>query len=446
MVLDDDNELFDISIIPASSGRQTNYTYCYVQLSLPVASEQTEPQSDLLNPWIPVISSLHPNWQASWSPCKMGKDKKLWCRISGMSGNGSKSNWERDLAVITDTIRKLGVNISSAWPTANGQMAVMVMSHVQEVSFLTSKSPLSITLPNQDPPASGHRLPSHIEIIASYKQIDPVYAFEVIITGIGDYDCSFVLHLDRYFTTLTETDGTPFFCSSRVPETNVYCVILSSWQATKTVLSDTELFDKHVCSCTPNIAYPRLLWEVNMMGAFAQRAVTTINKAGEILEARLDQFESKINEIHRETTVNLNAVEQRIGAMENSIQQITGAVMQMGLALQNMQMALMAQHCRAQIADHRSSLYHRHESLIRKLDRAQNSQEEDAIGAELDILSKKIEEADEQLTKTDRTITGIATSPPQHPQQPMTPTPSTPANLNRHTIPSTPDSPLAAKR
>ncbi|KAK0485577.1 hypothetical protein EDD18DRAFT_1360903 [Armillaria luteobubalina] len=196
VVLNDNNELYDITVIPASSRRFSNNTFCYVRLSMPVASKQMEPRPDLLNLWIPVLSSLHPNWQASWSPCKMGKDKKLWCRINGMSGNGSKSNWDKDLAVIMDAICKLGVNVSSSWSTANGQMGVVVLSHIADVSFLMSKSPLSITLPNQDLSVSGHCHPSRIDITAPYKQIDPTYAFEVVITGIGDYDHSFALHLD----------------------------------------------------------------------------------------------------------------------------------------------------------------------------------------------------------------------------------------------------------
>ncbi|KAK0493403.1 hypothetical protein EDD18DRAFT_1356843 [Armillaria luteobubalina] len=289
-----------------------------------------------------------------------------------------------DLAVITDAICKLGVNVSSSWSTANSQMGVVVLSHIADVSFLTSKSPLSITLPNQDPSVSGHCHPSCIDITAPYKQIDPTYAFKVVITGIGDYNHSFALHLDQYFTTLTEPDSTSFFRSSCIPETDVYCIVLSSWEAMKMVLSNMEFFDQHVHSSTPNVAYPCLLWE-----------------AGDMLEARLDLFESKINEICKETSANLNAVEQQISAMENGIQQITSAIMQMGLALQDTQMALMAQHHRSQIANHRSSLYCRHETLIRKLDRAQNSQEEDTVNAELNIVSQKIEEMDEQLNEFD---------------------------------------------
>ncbi|KAK0483071.1 hypothetical protein EDD18DRAFT_1112211 [Armillaria luteobubalina] len=406
VVLDDNNELYNIM--------------------------QTEPRPDLLNPWIPVLSSLNLNWQASWSPCKMGKDKKLWCRISGMSGNSSKSNWDKDLAVITDAIRKLGVNISSSWSTVNGQMGVVVLSHIADVSFLMSKSPLSITLPNQDPSVSGHHHPSRIDITAPYKQIDPTYVFKVVITRIGDYDHSSTLHLNRYFTTLTEPDSTSFLRSSHIPETDVYCVVLSSWEVMKTVLSNMEFFDQHVHSSTPNVTYPCLLWEVNMMGAFAQRAFAAINKAGDMLEARLDLFELKINKIHKETSANLNT--------------ITGAVTQMWLALQDTQMALMAQHRRSQITDHHLSLYHCHETLIRKLDRAQNSQEEDTVNAELDIVSQKIEEMDKQLNEFDRTITGIVAGPPQHPQQIVNPTPLTPTHPNRQPIPSTPESPLAAKR
>ncbi len=330
VVLEDESELFDISVIPASSGRQTLYTYCYIRLALQVASEQNKPRPDLLVLWIPVISSLHPQWSVSWSPCKMGRDKKLWCRISGMSGNGSKSQLGKGCGSGNGHECKLGVNIHSAWPTANGKMAIVVLAYTKEVEFMVSKSPLSITLPNQDPPISGPLVPSHISIGNPYMQIDPVYAFKVVITGVGNYDRSFVLHLDRYFSTLIEPNGTPFFCSSRVPESDIYCVVLSSWEAMKRVLTDTEHFDKHIRSIAPNIAAPHLLWDVNTMGAFAQRAVAAINRAGEILETRLDQFEAKLNDIRCKTSMNFTIIEKRIGVMEDGMKQVAGLLHRWG--------------------------------------------------------------------------------------------------------------------
>ncbi|KAK0473028.1 hypothetical protein IW261DRAFT_1570126 [Armillaria novae-zelandiae] len=82
-------------------------------------------------------------------------------------------------------------------------MATAVLSHVEEDFFITFKAPLSIALPDQEPPMSGALLPSPIFDTAPYMQIDPIYAFKVITTGIGDYDRPFALYLERYFTMFT---------------------------------------------------------------------------------------------------------------------------------------------------------------------------------------------------------------------------------------------------
>ncbi|KAK0233615.1 hypothetical protein IW262DRAFT_1452185 [Armillaria fumosa] len=111
------------------------------------------------------------------------------------------------------------------------------------------------------------------------------------------------------------------------------------------------------------------------------------------IEARLAQFESEINEFRRETATNYTIMDQRLDIVGDTIKQLGDAIV------------LLTQHRRAQIADYRSSLYQQHESLIRKLDVARNSELENAIEHLLDALSERIDEADEQLTEIDRGIT-----------------------------------------
>ncbi|KAK0215462.1 hypothetical protein IW262DRAFT_1465099 [Armillaria fumosa] len=86
-------------------------------------------------------------------------------------------------------------------------------------------------------------------------------------------------------------------------------------------------------------------------------------------------------------------MDQQLDIMGDTIKQLGDAIV------------LLTQHYRAQIADYRSSLYQQHESLIRKLDIAQNSELENAIECLLDVLSERIDKADEQLTEINRGIT-----------------------------------------
>ncbi|PBK92012.1 hypothetical protein ARMGADRAFT_1031472 [Armillaria gallica] len=236
----------------------------------------------------------------------MGKDKKLWYRATRLSGNSSKSNWDRDMAVVTDAMQKLGINVVNAWPAGNGKLAIVVLAYMQEVDFIISKSLLSITLPNQDPPISGSLIPSVITISKPYTQIDPVYAFEVATT--------------------------------------------------KSILTDMDHFNKQVHAVALNITPPCLLWDINTTGAFAKKVVATINNARELLESRLDQFEVKLNNICREALLNFSVVEKRLSVMEDGMKQVTGAITQMRLTLQNTQMAVLVQHQRVQLSDHQSSL------------------------------------------------------------------------------------------
>ncbi|KAK0220170.1 hypothetical protein IW262DRAFT_1297283 [Armillaria fumosa] len=124
-----------------------------------------------------------------------------------------------------------------------------------------------------------------------------------------------------------------------------------------------------------------------------------------VIKARLARLEAEISEIRTETATHFTSIDQRLNDMGNVIKQLAGDVNQIGLTLRNVQLVHLTQHRRAQIADRRSSLYQRYDSLVRKLDIARNSEQERAIEDQLDALSKSIDEADEQLTEVDQVIT-----------------------------------------
>ncbi|KAK0489970.1 hypothetical protein EDD18DRAFT_1417512 [Armillaria luteobubalina] len=166
----------------------------------------------------------------------------------------------------------------------------------------------------------------------------------------------------------------------------------------------------------------------------------------QVINDRLAQFEFEINEIRRETATNFTNLDHRLDDMGNDIKQLADAATQIGLTLRNVQGVLLTQHRRAQLADHRSSLYRQHESLIRRLDIARNPEQENAIEAQLDTLSTWIDEADEQLTEIDQVITSSLATPNHLPRNPMATFSSTSDSACPPSIPIAPKSAQIPKR
>ena len=131
------------------------------------------------------------------SPRKAGTDKTTWICLHGLpaiTGLVARSERrdprldERNKAVIAE-LEKLGFQTISAWAMDKGESAGVVLRFTKDVERALRSSPLKFrTLTNQ---------PIHVNI--PFRQINPIYAFELAVIGAGAYDSSFKDALDTYF-------------------------------------------------------------------------------------------------------------------------------------------------------------------------------------------------------------------------------------------------------
>ncbi|KAJ7851407.1 hypothetical protein B0H14DRAFT_2581433 [Mycena olivaceomarginata] len=139
-------ELYEIEILSSASSNfvDRSSTFCYARLAPSVlnADPDGNPRPDLLNDWIEPLKALHSGWEVGWSPTE---------------------DWKGQETLV-------GVTASSSWSMDRGAVTIVLTSQ-QDVETLIRASPFL--------------LPPHKDTITAcqpYKQIEPIYAFELVIT------------------------------------------------------------------------------------------------------------------------------------------------------------------------------------------------------------------------------------------------------------------------
>ena len=155
--------------------------------SADMAAASTDPRPDLLEKWIDILPTLNSQWSAEWSPQKAGRDKFTWVAVYGLVGT-PRAKFKQ-----TISSQRLGYAISSCWPLDNGNSAGVIMHSHEDASRLRQSSPLTV------------QSPSPITVTTPFKQIQPIYAFELVILGISSYDPTIQSTLDNTLSTEAKT-------------------------------------------------------------------------------------------------------------------------------------------------------------------------------------------------------------------------------------------------
>src|ERR1700683_5125709 len=219
----------DLSTFPikidGSSGKETLSTFCYIRLSDSVSRMAVIPRPDLLWLWAEAIQSAKPEWSIGWSP-QPRKDKKLWVRIAEM-GEVTKESRDKLQAVEKECIAR-GYTILSIFSMTNS--VGVILAQTKHATELINEG---ITVPSISP----HPLPTF-----SFRQIEPVWAFELVISGISCYDFGLVQSLDQYMThTFRDDSGLLFHASCTIDD--YYCFVMRDWPATKLVLLKADAIE-----------------------------------------------------------------------------------------------------------------------------------------------------------------------------------------------------------
>ena len=227
-------ELFKV-VVSSAGPRADRETYCYVCSTVEVASTSNVPCPDLLECWIDILSTLNNEWMVGWSPQRGGKDKSHWVAITGLVGlkNKTKTEFSR---TVTAEIERLGFPIILSFPMNEElQSAGVILRNLADIPCITKASPLlSCTLS-----------PKPISVSANFWQVEPIYAFELAILGVGDYDASFRSTIDSFFIHCSKdhegSSESAFVCSRIIPEYDTYCFTMRDWSAVSQVLANTDV-------------------------------------------------------------------------------------------------------------------------------------------------------------------------------------------------------------
>jgi hypothetical protein len=130
---------------------------------------------------------------------------------------------------------------------------------------------------------SPHPLPAY-----SLRQLEPQWAFELVITGILCYDHKIVYALDQYIHhTFIDVERKSLLQGSRTLD-DCYCFTMHNWQATKEVILQAESIEKHFSQ--QRLSKPTLIYQHNMGGTFVERrgASDEVKKAANKLGSEVD--------------------------------------------------------------------------------------------------------------------------------------------------------------
>jgi hypothetical protein len=161
-----------------SGTKETLSTHCYIRLSEEIRRVDTKPRPDLLWLWAEKIKELKPEWDVAWSP-QSRKDKKLWVRIAEV-GEVTKEDKDK-LRAVEKECHARGYTVQSIFPMRDSVTVILTLqAHAQELIRD------GITIPS----ISHNPLPAY-----PFRQLEPEWAFELVITGISRYDHEIVYAL-----------------------------------------------------------------------------------------------------------------------------------------------------------------------------------------------------------------------------------------------------------
>ncbi|KAJ7920350.1 hypothetical protein B0H13DRAFT_2319546 [Mycena leptocephala] len=247
--------------------------------------------------------------------------------------------------------------------------------------------------------------------LAAFKQVEPIYAFELIITGIGDADPSFMFDLDNYFHhRYIKSNGQSAWVSTRKPDRDCYCFIMEDWNVVKQVLEDNDFYNGRIGSKFPGIQRPRLLWLVNNDNLWRLSYNTSIRSDGDSVMKSIDAINTHLDSMQKENNANFMAIDARFNRAEEGMKAITQAVGDLDNRLQSTQMALFSQHHRSQLQDNRNAYERRIDFLTCRLDIEPSQRKVDQIRAEIENLFEKIETEDKEISSADDAFSA-ATAP-----------------------------------
>jgi hypothetical protein len=165
-----------------------------------------------------------------------------------------------------------------------------------------------------------------------FRQLKPIWAFELAISGISHYDFGLVQSLDQFLThKYYNKDGSLFHSSWTIED--YYCFVMCDWTATKHILLDTDEIEKYFS--WQNLSKPKLIYELNLSGGPIEKygSVDTVKKASLQLGTEVDSLRQEIEDMQRETKQNFATASQQFQSIHNTMGVLTSSLMTLVMQL-----------------------------------------------------------------------------------------------------------------
>jgi hypothetical protein len=175
-----------------------------------------------------------------------------------------------------------------------------------------------------------HPLPAYL-----FHQLEPQWAFELVITGISRYDHEIVYALDQYIHhTFIDAERNSLLQSSCTQD-NYYCFTMQDWQATKEVILQAGSIENHFAQ--QKLSKPMLIYQHNMGGTYAETHGTSdeVKKAAGKLGTKVDAMCKEMDEMRLETTQGFAAANQKFELMNTNMTVLTLTLSTLHSQLQN---------------------------------------------------------------------------------------------------------------
>jgi hypothetical protein len=169
---------------------------------------------------------------------------------------------------------------------ARGYTVISTFSMRDSITIILSRQAHAQSLINDGitvTSISPHPLPAY-----PLCQLEPQWAFELVITGILGYDHEIVYALDQYIHhTFIDMEKKSLLQGSCTLD-DCYRFTMRNWQATKEVILQAESIEKHFS--LQRLSKPTLIYQHNMGGTFIERRGTSdeVKKAANKLGSKVD--------------------------------------------------------------------------------------------------------------------------------------------------------------
>jgi hypothetical protein len=430
-------DLLAFPVRAESSGlKESISTYCYVRLADEVRRLDARPRPDLLWTWAEKIKETKPEWDIAWSP-QPRKDKRLWVRIAE-TGEVLKED-KAKLQAVEKECQSRGYTVQSVFPMRDSVTVILTQqAHAQ--ALIEN----GITIPAISP---------HPLLAYPFRQLEPQWAFELVITGISRYDHEIVYALDQYIHHTFVDEGKNSLLQGTRTHDDCYCFTMRDWQATRDVILQAESIENHFAQ--QKLSKPTLVYQHNMGGTYAERRGTSdeVKKAANKLGLEVDAMRREMDEMCRETRQGFAAASQKFEQMNTNMSVITTTLSTLHSQLQNTTHTMLGQREEKMISEKAHAIDMRLFDLERMLDRAHTDEERSPIIAKMKHLQETREQIRLEYENIGAGITNILTGPlqaalpapiappglpkPMMPPPPP-PVPSTPTAHRNNVVPPTP--------